>query len=232
MNGILIFRLEDTDMRRNTKESLDEIIKDLKWLNLSWDEGIDKGGNHGPYIQSQKIELYKKIAHDFVKQEKAYFCFCTKDELRQKKEKAKMMRKKYTYDQKCRNLNEEIINKYLRENKLYTIRFKSPYNRKIVLKDFLKNNIVDVVNEDFIILKSSYLPTYNFAASVDDHLMKISHVIRGVEHVSNTFKQIIILEALNAKIPQYAHIPIITNIDKKKISKRKNECLIKNLRYI
>ncbi|CXI67158.1 glutamate--tRNA ligase [Plasmodium berghei] len=222
MNGKVIFRLEDTDTNRNTKDSLNEIIKDLKWMNLDWDEG--------PYKQSENMEKYKKIAHDFVKEGKAYYCFCTKDELNEKKEMTKAMKKKYIYDRKCRYLNDDTINKYLGENKLYAIRFKSPIGRKIVLNDILKNNIEEIVDEDFIILRSNFLPTYNFAVSVDDHLMKISHVIRGVEHISNTFKQILVIEALNGKIPYYAHMPVITNLDKKKISKRNNEYLIKNLR--
>ncbi|CDU19037.1 glutamate--tRNA ligase, putative [Plasmodium yoelii] len=222
MNGKVIFRLEDTDTNRNTKDSLSEIIKDLKWMNLDWDEG--------PYKQSENMEKYKKIAHDFVKEGKAYYCFCTKDELNEKKEMTKAMKKKYIYDRKCRHLNDDTINKYLGENKLYAIRFKSPIGRKVVLNDILKNNIEEIVDEDFIILRSNFLPTYNFAVSVDDHLMKISHVIRGVEHISNTFKQILVIEALNGKIPYYAHIPVITNLDKKKISKRNNEYLIRNLR--
>ncbi|CRH00789.1 glutamate--tRNA ligase, putative [Plasmodium relictum] len=230
MKGVLILRFEDTDIKRNTRESLSEIINDLKWLRLNWDEGPDKGGLFGPYKQSEKVEVYRKIAHEFVKQGKAYFCFCSKNELNEKKEKAKMMKKKYTYDRKCRYLSDEIIKKYLEQNKLYTIRFKSPINRRIILKDILRNNITDVVNEDFIILRSNKLPTYNFSASVDDHLMKITHVIRGVEHISNTFKQILILESLNSNIPFYAHIPVITTPEKKKISKRNNECLIRSLR--
>ncbi|CRG93927.1 elongation factor 1-alpha, putative [Plasmodium gallinaceum] len=230
MKGILILRFEDTDTKRNSKESLSEIINDLRWLKLNWDEGPDKGGIYGPYKQSERLEVYKKIAHDFVKQGKAYFCFCSKEELNEKKEKEKMMKKKYIYDRKCRYLNNEIIKKYLEQDKPYTIRYKSPINRKIILKDILKNNITDVVDEDFVILRSNKLPTYNFSASVDDHLMKVSHVIRGVEHISNTFKQILILESLNSNIPVYAHIPIITTSNKKKISKRNSECLIRNLR--
>uniref|UniRef100_A0A8C9LNY1 Nondiscriminating glutamyl-tRNA synthetase EARS2, mitochondrial n=1 Tax=Piliocolobus tephrosceles TaxID=591936 RepID=A0A8C9LNY1_9PRIM len=219
MNGKLIFRLEDTDTKRNTEGSLHEMIKDLKWLNLDWDEGIDIGGEYGPYKQSEKIEVYKKIAHDLVDQKRAYLCFCTQDELKEKKERAKLMKKKYIYDRMCRYLNEEIVTTYLIQNKSYTIRFKSPENRKIVLKDILKKEIKEVVNEDFIILRSNNAPTYNFSAAVDDHLMKITHVIRGSEHISNTFKQILILESLNANIPMYAHVPVITDIEKKKLAK-------------
>ncbi|SBT77584.1 glutamate--tRNA ligase, putative [Plasmodium ovale] len=230
MNGSVILRMEDTDIKRNTTESMNEIMKDLKWLNLDWDEGPDKGGAYGPYKQSEKGELYKKIADELVERGKAYLCFCTKEQLKEKKEKAKVSRKKYLYDRTCRYLNEEVIQRCLQEQKQYTIRFKSPIDRKIILKDILKNNIEDVVKEDFIILRSNHLPTYNFAASVDDHLMKISFVIRGVEHISNTFKQILVLESLNADIPLYAHIPVITNVEKKKISKRNHEYLIRNLR--
>ncbi|SBT37971.1 glutamate--tRNA ligase, putative [Plasmodium ovale wallikeri] len=218
MNGSVILRMEDTDIKRNTTESMNEIMKDLKWLNLDWDEGPDKGGAYGPYKQSEKGELYKKIADELVERGKAYLCFCTKEQLKEKKEKAKVSRKKYLYDRTCRYLNEEVIQRCLQEQKQYTIRFKSPIDRKIILKDILKNNIEDVVKEDFIILRSNHLPTYNFAASVDDHLMKISFVIR-------------VLESLNADIPLYAHIPVITNVEKKKISKRNHEYLIRNLRY-
>ncbi|GAW81684.1 glutamate--tRNA ligase [Plasmodium gonderi] len=230
LNGSLILRMEDTDASRNTQSSFYEIIKDLRWLNLSWDEGPDIGGAYGPYKQSEKIELYKKIAHDLIEEGKAYFCFCSKEELNEKKEMAKRTRTKYAYDRTCRNLINQKVQEFILEKKSYTIRFKSPIGRKIILKDILKNEIVDTVNEDFIILRSDYSPTYNFAASVDDYLMKISHVIRGVEHISNTFKQILVLEALNAQIPMYAHVPVLTTVEKKKISKRNNECLIRNLR--
>ncbi|ETW28284.1 glutamate-tRNA ligase [Plasmodium falciparum Palo Alto/Uganda] len=141
-----------------------------------------------------------------------------------------MMKKKYIYNRKCRDMNNEQIKMKLEQNIAYTIRFKSPLKRKIILKDILKGDIIDEVLEDFIILRSNELPTYNFSVSVDDYLMKITHVIRGVEHISNTFKQILILETLNADIPHYAHIPVITTEEKKKISKRNNEYLIRNLR--
>ncbi|CAA9988972.1 glutamate--tRNA ligase, putative [Plasmodium knowlesi strain H] len=230
LKGSLILRLEDTDVERNAQDSFNEIVKDLRWLNLSWDEGPDVGGAYGPYKQSEKIELYKKIAHEFVNEGKAYFCFCTKDELSEKKEKAKLARTKYTYDRACRDLSHEMVKQNMLKGKPYTIRFKSPIGRKIILSDILKNEIVDSVNEDFIILRSDSSPTYNFSASVDDHLMRISHVIRGVEHISNTFKQILVLEALRARIPLYAHVPVITTVQKKKISKRNNEYLVRNLR--
>ncbi|EUT80277.1 glutamate-tRNA ligase [Plasmodium falciparum Santa Lucia] len=187
MNGSLILRLEDTDIKRNTKDSLDEIIKDLK--------------------------IYEFILYIIL------LCVLSK-----------MMKKKYIYNRKCRDMNNEQIKMKLEQNIAYTIRFKSPLKRKIILKDILKGDIIDEVLEDFIILRSNELPTYNFSVSVDDYLMKITHVIRGVEHISNTFKQILILETLNADIPHYAHIPVITTEEKKKISKRNNEYLIRNLR--
>ncbi|KJP87257.1 glutamate-tRNA ligase [Plasmodium fragile] len=230
LKGSLILRLEDTDVERNAQDSFHEIVKDLRWLNLNWDEGPDVGGPYGPYKQSEKIELYKAIAHEFVKEGKAYFCFCTKDELSAKKEKTMLARTKYTYDRTCRDLTDEIVKQHLSHKKPYTIRFRSPMGRNITLDDMLKNEIVDSVNEDFIILRSDSSPTYNFSVSVDDHLMRISHVIRGVEHISNTFKQILVLEALGARIPLYAHVPVITTVQKKKISKRNNEYLVRNLR--
>ncbi|CAG9477695.1 glutamate--tRNA ligase, putative [Plasmodium vivax] len=230
LKGSLILRLEDTDVERNAQDSFREIVKDLRWLNLSWDEGPDVGGAYGPYKQSEKIELYKEIAHEFVKEGKAYFCFCTKDELSEKKEKAKLVRTKYTYDRACRDLSDEMVKQNLSKKKPYTIRFRSPTGRKITLNDILKKEITDSVDEDFIILRSDSSPTYNFSASVDDHLMRVSHVIRGVEHISNTFKQILVLEALRARIPLYAHVPVITTVQKKKISKRNNEYLVRNLR--
>lgn len=230
LNGNLILRFDDTDNKRNSTGSKDEIIKDLKWLGLHWDEGPDKGGSNGPYNQSERMGIYEHFAHEMVNQGKAYFCFCSKEELLKKKEKATLLKKKYVYDRTCRYLSSLTIKENLENNRLYSIRFKSPDNRKIVLNDILKNTITSVVNEDFIILRSNKLSTYNFSTSVDDHLMKITYVIRGVEHVSNTFKQILILEALNTKIPFYAHIPVLTTPEKKKISKRKNEYTIKFLR--
>jgi len=212
--GRLILRIEDTDKERSSEEMSKEIIDALTWLGIKWDSG--------PYYQSEKFEVYKKYALDLLKEKKAYRCFCTKEELEKRKIESKS--KSYKYDRRCLHLSEEEINKNLKMNKPFVIRFKieegfTEFKDGIHKKLSINNKEL----EDFVILKSDGTPTYHLSVVVDDSEMEITDIIRGDDHISNTFKQILLFKALGKKPPKYFHLPLILGNDRKKLSKRHGE---------
>ncbi|MCD4784197.1 MAG: glutamate--tRNA ligase [Candidatus Eremiobacteraeota bacterium] len=218
-NGKFILRIEDTDQKRSTKEFLESQLEDMKWMGLDWDEGPETVGCHSPYFQMQRLETYKKYADKLMSMDKVYLCYCTPDELKQAREETKSA----GYSGKCRNLTPQQVEKLKDEGRKPCIRFISPPRGETVFCDQIKgevsfeNNLLD----DFVIMKSNGVPTYNFAAVVDDHLMEITHVIRGDEHLSNTPRQVLLYQAMEFEPPRFVHIPIILNEDRTKLSKRK-----------
>ena len=217
-SGKLILRIEDTDQERSTVDSLDEIISSLKWLGISWDEG--------PYFQSKRLDTYKKYAEILLDKSLAYKCFMTNEEIEQLKEEASKENKIYRYPKTWRNRSDHP------DNADFVIRFKTPESKEIKFSDSLRGQIsIDSSNiDDFIILKSDGFPTYNFASAVDDAEMGITNVIRGEDHLSNTPKQVLILNAINKKIPTYTHVSMILGKDKAKLSKRHGAESIKNFK--
>lgn len=207
-NGKFILRIEDTDKERSTKESVDAIINGLTWLGLHWDEG--------PFHQSQRTALYKQHVEQLINEGKAYRCYCSPEELESKRTKAIAEKRKPVYDRTCRDRKEQP------EGKPYVIRFKSPFYGTTMVKDMVKGNITfnNEELEDFVILRSDGSPTYNFVVVVDDVDMRITHVIRGDDHLNNTPKQIFLYNAFDYPIPQFAHIPLIHGTDKARLSKR------------
>jgi len=209
-NGNFYLRIEDTDKERSKEEYKNQILKSLNWI------GIHHDGDE--YIQSSKINEHINVAKELLKKEDAYKCFCTTEEIEEQKKRAKQKKLPYTYNRKCRDLAIDEMP----ENKDFVIRFKSKIEGKSILEDIVQGK-VEIENntiEDFIILRKDGSPTYNLSASVDDHLMNMTHIIRGDDHKINTFKQIQIYEAMKWKIPSFAHIPLIHTIDGKKLSKR------------
>jgi len=220
--GTFILRIEDTDQVRSTEEAVNIILEGMKWLGLDWDEGPGKGGQYGPYYQMQRLSLYKKYAKQLLKKNKAYYCYCTKEELTaSKKQQEKMGNQVPKYDRHCLNLSEEEKRKYEKEGRKPVIRLKIP-RKKIVFNDLLRGEVSfeGELLSDFVIIKSDDIPTYNYAVVIDDVLMNITHVMRGDDHISNTPKQILIYEALGFDIPKFAHIPMIMGEDHTKLSKR------------
>ena len=219
--GDFILRIEDTDTERSTAESEKSIMEQLQWLGLDWDEGPVKGGKYGPYRQSERLKLYNENADTLLAENKAYYCFCTKEELQEQKERA--IREKTTpgYNGKCRNLTEEEKDKLRGQGNAAAVRFRVP-EEIIVLNDLVQGEIrfESAVISDFVIQREDGSATYNFAVVVDDLSMNITHVIRGNDHVSNTPKQILLYKALRGKIPKFAHIPMITGEDGARLSKR------------
>ena len=210
--GKFYLRIEDTDKERSKEEYKLQIIKSLKWIGIEHDED--------EYIQSKKVDNHVKIANELLKKGKAYKCYCSPEEIEEQKKRAKQKKIPYVYNRKWRDVNNEDAPKNIKP----VLRFKSKIDGSTILKDLVQGD-VEIENntiEDFIILRNDGTPTYNLSASVDDHLMNMTHIIRGDDHKINTFKQIQIYEALNWDIPKFAHIPLIHTTDGKKLSKRDN----------
>lgn len=221
--GTLVLRIEDTDQERSTKEFEDIIIQEMQWLGLDVDEGIGVGGEYGPYRQSERVDIYREYAEKLLEEGKAYYCYCTPEELQAMREEAARKGEMPRYNQHCRHLKEEELEAYKKEGRVPVIRFKMPdEEQEIIINDLIRGEIkfsTDVL-DDFIIFKSDGMPTYNFAVVIDDALMKISQVIRGEDHISNTPKQILLYEAFGFPVPEFAHLPLILDENRAKLKKR------------
>ncbi|MFH1452689.1 MAG: glutamate--tRNA ligase [Armatimonadota bacterium] len=220
-NGTFVLRIEDSDTDRSLIDSEGKILEDMQWLGMKWDEGPDINGSFGPYRQTQRLSMYKEYADKLLKEDKAYYCYCTPEELDQERKKAISLKQTPCYSGRCASLKSEEQEKFKTEGRLPAVRFRTPHKTYIV-DDLIKGQVEfkEEKPNDFIIMKSDDTPTYNFAVAVDDSLMQISHVIRGDEHLINTPRQIMIYEALGLNIPQFAHIPMILAPDHTKLSKR------------
>jgi glutamyl-tRNA synthetase len=206
--GKFILRIEDTDQVRSTKESIDAILESMTWLGLDWDEG--------PIYQTDRLPVYREHVERLLREDKAYPCYCTPEELDEKRQRALKEKRKPKYDGQCRGLKEPI------PGRTPAIRFKAPQHGATVLRDLIKGTIEFDNSEldDLIIQRSDGWPTYNFSAVVDDATMSITHVIRGDDHVNNTPRQIQLYEAFGYPLPQFAHVPMILGADKARLSKR------------
>lgn len=206
--GKFILRIEDTDRSRSTEESITAIIEGMKWLGLDWDEG--------PLRQTDRLDIYKEHAEKLLKEGKAYYCYCTPEELEQRRKEALSKGMVPKYDGRCRNLKEPPA------DRKPAIRFKTPQEGQIIVDDLIKGRVVfdNIQLDDLIIMRSDGIPTYNFTVVADDAEMKITHVIRGDDHLNNTPRQINIYNALGYPIPKFGHLPMILGSDKTRLSKR------------
>lgn len=220
--GTFLLRIEDTDSARSTKESEDVIIEDLRWLGMDWNEGIDVGGDYGPYRCSERADIYEKYLKALLDQGKAYKCYCTAQETEAEREKQRASGEMPRYVGKCSNLSAEQIEAYEAEGRKPTVRFRVPLDKDIVINDEVRGEVVFESNGvgDFIIAKADGTPVYNFAVTIDDHLMEITTIIRGEEHLSNTPRQVLIYEAFGWETPKFAHVSLILGEDRSKMSKR------------
>lgn len=212
--GEFILRIEDTDLERNTEESLEGILDALEWLGLEWDEG--------PFFQSQRVEIYRDQVDLLLASGRAYRCYCTPEELEQMRAEARAKGMPPRYNRRCLHMSEEERRAKEEANTPHVIRFRAEDTGELVVRDLIRGDVRfqnDVV-DDFVIWKSNGMPTYQLAVVVDDALMKITHVIRGEEHLSNTPKQLQLYHALGLEPPQFAHIPLILAPDRSKLSKR------------
>ena len=220
--GKFLVRIEDTDTERSNRESEKNILDSLRWLGIQWDEGVEAGGDFGPYRQTERLELYREYASKLIAENKAYHCYCTQEELEADRDQAFAEGRMPVYGGKCRQLQEDEKQRYLAEGRVPVVRFLVPENQMLILEDLVRGTISFESNGvgDYVIIKSDGIATYNFAAVIDDHFMKITHVIRGEEHLSNTPRQMVVYDALGWETPKFAHISLILGKDKKKMSKR------------
>lgn len=222
MGGKMILRIEDTDLERSSRESEENIKAALKWLGMDWDEGIDVGGPNGPYRQTERLDIYKKYTEQLLAEGKAYYCYCTDEELEAERQALLAKGEMPRYMGHCRNLTSEQKAEYEKQGRKPTVRFKVPANQQIVVHDLVRGDVTFDSNGigDFVIVKSDGIPTYNYAVVIDDHLMKINHVIRAEEHLSNTPRQCLVYDALGFEKPVFGHISLILGKDHTKMSKR------------
>lgn len=232
-NGIFILRIEDTDRNRYVEGAVENLIAALKWAGLDYDEGPDVGGNYGPYMQSQRLDIYRKFADELISKGDAYYCFCTTDrlqKLREEQEKQKLPQAKY--DKHCLSLSKEEIEQNFNNNLPYVIRLNVKPNQKIIFNDIIRERVEFDSNnvDDQVLIKSDGYPTYHLANVVDDHLMEISHVIRGEEWLSSTPKHVLLYDAFGWERPEFAHLPLLLNPDKSKLSKRQGDVAVEDYR--
>ncbi len=231
--GSFILRIEDTDEVRSTAESVNGILESMRWLGLDWDEGpvFETGsavmpakslGHHGPYFQMERVKFYQQTSDELIAKGMAYPCYCTPEEVEKMREIATLAKRPPRYDGTCRRLDAEGRKKKEAEGRKKSVRFKTPTEGETRFTDIIHGpkHFENALLEDFVILKTSGIPTYNFACVVDDHSMEISHVIRGDDHLSNTPRQILVYEALGWKPPQFAHLAMILGSDGARLSKR------------
>lgn len=232
MGGKLILRIEDTDTERLKEDSVSQILTSLKWLGLNWDEGPEAGGECGPYYQSERRELYSKYAQQLLDEGKAYYCFCTPADLEAEREKQRAAKQPFRYARTCRDLDPEVAKARAAAGEPYSVRIKIPTEGNITVHDLIHGDVTFNMDQfdDFVIVKSNGMPTYNFAVVVDDHLMGMTHVLRAEEHLSNTPKQLLIYEALGFEPPKFGHMPMILAPDRSKLSKRHGATSVEEFR--
>jgi glutamyl-tRNA synthetase len=220
--GKFILRIEDTDLERSTEESYRAIVDAMRWLGLDWDEGPTVGGDLGPYFQSERRQTYRELAHRLLAEDKAYYCFCTSDDLHRMREALKKEGKDPKYDRRCRDLGPDEIQRRMSAGTPHVVRFKAPLGGETTVEDLVRGTVTfsNPQLDDFVLMKSNGYPTYNFAAAVDDTLMKITHIIRGEDHLPNTPKQILLYHAFGVETPAFAHVPLILGPDGSRLSKR------------
>ncbi|MFQ6070703.1 MAG: glutamate--tRNA ligase [Candidatus Aminicenantales bacterium] len=222
-DGKFILRIEDTDTARSSEEMTRGIIEGLKWLGLEWDEG--------PFFQSQRLDVYRRKAEELVRRGSAYYCFCPPEDIKKRKQEAKSRGEYWDYDRFCLSLSEKERTKFIREGRLKAVRFLVPEG-STEFKDLIHGRI-EVENrniEDFVLLRRDGLPTYHLSVVVDDIEARITHVIRGDDHISNTPKQIMLYRAFGVQPPQFAHLALIVGKDRKKLSKRHGETSVLSFR--
>lgn len=220
--GKMILRIDDTDQQRSSEKYLQTILDSMQWLGLDWDEGPRAGGDFGPYFQTQRLAIYQQEVQKLLDSGKAYYCFCSPEELAREKEINRKKGLPPGYSGTCRNLTQQEIEEKKKTCQSFVIRLKVPEEGETVVQDLIRGTVTfeNKIFDDFIIVKSDGIPTYNFASAIDDAKMEITHVIRAEEHLSNTPRQQIICRQLGFPTPVYAHVPMILAPDHSKLSKR------------
>ncbi len=232
-NGKFILRIEDTDRNRYVEGAVENLISALKWSGLEFDEGPVAGGNFGPYMQSERLDIYQEHVKELIKNGSAYYCFCTPERLEKlKEEQQKQKLPQAKYDKQCLTLSKNEIETNIRNNVPFVIRLNVEPNKKIIFDDIVRGKVEFESNniDDQVLIKSDGYPTYHLANVVDDHLMQISHVIRGEEWLSSTPKHVILYDAFKWERPTFAHLPLLLNPDRSKLSKRQGDVAVEDYR--
>ncbi|MBQ9358585.1 MAG: glutamate--tRNA ligase, partial [Abditibacteriota bacterium] len=220
--GDFILRVEDTDRTRYVENSLSDMMKGLKWMGMQWDEGPQAGGNHGPYFQSERLDIYHRYAQKLLDEGKAYYCFCTRERLEALRAEQAAAKLPPGYDRACRDLTPAQVEEKLKDNPSPVIRFKMKREGETRFTDAVRGEVSfrNELEDDFIIIKADGYPTYHFASVIDDHFMEITHVIRGEEWISSAPKHLQLYEAFGWQPPLWVHPPLILDERGKKLSKR------------
>jgi glutamyl-tRNA synthetase len=232
-NGTFVLRIEDTDRNRYVEGAVDNLIKALNWAGLNFDEGPYVGGNYGPYMQSERLDIYKIYTDELIEKGNAYYCFCTPERLKalkEQQEKQKLPQAKY--DKHCLHLSKEEVEKNLAAGIPKVVRLNVEENQTIKFDDTIRDHVEFESNnvDDQVLIKSDNYPTYHLANVVDDHLMKITHVIRGEEWLSSTPKHVLLYDAFGWERPVFAHLPLLLNPDRSKLSKRQGDVAVEDYR--
>ena len=220
--GTFLVRIEDTDAARKVEGAVEVILDGLKWLGLNWDEGPEKGGPFGPYVQSERLDYYRRYADKLIEEGKAYYCYCSPERLSAMREEQAARKQPPGYDRHCRELSPAQRAEYEAQGIKPVVRFKMPQTGKTVCDDIIRGRVEfeNSLLDDFVLLKSDGYPTYHLANIVDDHLMEISHVLRAEEWLSSLPRHLLLYEAMGWAPPQFAHLPMILGPDRSKLSKR------------
>jgi nondiscriminating glutamyl-tRNA synthetase len=232
LNGTFILRIEDTDVERSTKESERGIIEDLRWLGLDWSEGVEVGGEKGPYRQSERLTLYTKYAKDLIDSGKAYYCFCSPEKLEADRQTAIKEGRPPMYPGTCRSIPPADAARRVAGGEPGAIRFRIASGREVTFRDVVRGELRFDTNiiGDPVIVRSEGIPAYNFAVVIDDALMAITHVIRGEDHISNTPRQVLLYEAFGWTPPAFAHVSLVMGPDHSPLSKRHGATSVKEFR--
>lgn len=228
--GKFIVRIEDTDRTRFVPGAVENMINTLKWAGLDYDEGPYIGGDFGPYYQSERLDIYAGHAEELIKNKKAYYCFCTPERLASLREEQQKKGEQTMYDKKCLHLSEDEISENLKNGVPYVIRMNIEHGQKVKFTDYIRGEVefsTDLI-DDQILIKTDKFPTYHFANIVDDHLMKISHVIRGEEWLPSTPKHVLLYRSFGWETPVFAHLPLLLNPDRTKLSKRQGDVAVED----
>ena len=230
--GKFILRIEDTDQSRKVEGAVENLIETLKWSGVGYDEGPDCGGDYGPYVQSQRLKLYRKFAEELISKEKAYHCFCTSERLQEVRQKQLAAKLSPSYDRHCRNVPGGEAEHRIAAGEKYVIRMKIPLDGELTFDDVIRGKVTisHKMIDDQVLIKSDGFPTYHLAVVVDDHLMGITHVIRGEEWLSSVPKHILLFQYFGWEVPVLAHLPLLLNPDKSKLSKRQGDVAVEDYR--
>ena len=230
--GKFILRIEDTDQTRKVEGAVENLIETLKWAGVVYDEGPDRDGGFAPYIQSQRLELYKQHAKQLISSDKAYYCFCTPERLNEVRKKQMVLKQSPSYDRHCRNLSLAEAEQRVAAGENHVIRMKVPLEGEMTFEDIIRGKvtIAHKILDDQVLIKSDGFPTYHLAVVVDDHLMGITHIIRGEEWLSSVPKHILLYQYFGWEVPVHVHLPLLLNPDKSKLSKRQGDVAVEDYR--